>query len=173
MKEILSALARYKMNVDESLLGILGKLGEDKMLAPTGAFYPTIYDVLKHLFNSDVNWIKRLKAAFPRSPTLAACRYADFDPQLLKASFAEGGARLYADIRELDRAVVALVAELGEAELAGPFSYKNYRGESESHELWKVFLQWFNHGTHHRGAISAELDALGIENDYSAVLPRI
>jgi uncharacterized damage-inducible protein DinB len=173
VKEILSALARYKLNVDESLLGILGKLGEDELLAPTRAFYPTIYDALKHLFNSDVNWIKRLKAAFPKSPTLAACRFADFDPQALKAPFAEGGARLYADIRELDRAVVALLAELGDRELAAAFSYKNYKGESETHELWKVFLQWFNHGTHHRGAISAHLDALGVENDYSAVLPRI
>jgi len=173
MKAILQALATYKMNVDESVLALAEKLGEDKMLAQSGAYFPTVYDQLKHIFGSDVNWIKRMKAAFPRSGALSKCRFADFDLQSLKAPFAEAGARLFADMRELDRSVRDFVAELDDATLAAPVSYKNYKGESESHELWKVFLQWFNHGCHHRGSISAQLDAVGVENDYSALLPRI
>jgi uncharacterized damage-inducible protein DinB len=173
MKTILQALAAYKMDVDESVLGLVEKLGEDKMLAQSGAYFPTVYDQLKHIFGSDVNWIKRMKSSFPRSPALSTCRFADFDIQTLKAPFAEAGARLFADMRELDRSVFAFVSELDDASLAAAVSYKNYKGESESHELWKVILRWFNHGSHHRGSISAQLDALGVENDYSALLPRI
>jgi uncharacterized damage-inducible protein DinB len=173
VKEILEALAKYKMNVDESLLGIVEKLGEDKVLAPTGAFFPTIYDQLKHLFGSGVNWIKRLKAAFPKSAALSSSRFADFDLQTLKAPFGEAGKRLFADIRGLDSSVCAFVAELDENALASAFTYKNYKGEAETHELWQALLHWFNHDTHHRGAISCQLDALGIENDYSSLLNRI
>ncbi len=173
MREIIAALALYKKNVDESVLAIVENLGEDKLLAPTGAYFPTVYDQLKHLFGSDVNWVKRLKAAFPRSAALAKCRFAEFDLQSLKAPFAEAGARLFADMREIDRDVLDFVAELDDAALAAPVSYKNYKGADESHELWKVFLQWFNHGSHHRGSVSVQMDSLGVENDYSAVLPRI
>jgi uncharacterized damage-inducible protein DinB len=173
VKEILEALTRYKMNVDESVLGIIEKLGEDKLLAPTGAYFPTIYDQLKHIFGSGVNWIKRLKAAFPKSAALSASRFADFDLQTLKAPFGEAGKRLFADIRAIDREALAFVAELDDAALVAPFSYKNYKGEFETHELWQALLHWFNHETHHRGAISCQLDSLGIENDFSSLLAKI
>jgi uncharacterized damage-inducible protein DinB len=171
--EVLLALARYKLNVDESVLGIVEKLGEERLTAPSGAYFPTIYDQLKHIFGSDVNWIKRLKPAFPKSAALAASRFAELDLQTLKAPFAEMGAKVFADMRELDRTALAFVAELDDEDLGVSVSYKNYKGEAESRELWKLLLQWFNHGCHHRGTISAQLDALGVENDYSSLLPRI
>lgn len=173
MKEVFEALAKYKAKVDESLLAIVEKLGEDKILAPSKVFFPTVYDQLKHLFGSDVNWIKRLAVAFPRSAALSKCRFADFDLQSLKAPFSEAGRRLFADQREMDRTILAFVAELDAAAFASTIEYKNYKGEAESHELWKALLHWFNHGSHHRGSISAQLDELGVENDYSSVLARI
>jgi uncharacterized damage-inducible protein DinB len=51
--------------------------------------------------------------------------------------------------------------------------YKNYKGEDTEKEMWKVLMQMFNHATHHRGQISGLLDMLGIDNDYSAIFPRI
>jgi uncharacterized damage-inducible protein DinB len=173
MKELFDALATYKQKVDESLLAIVEKLGEDKLLAPSGAYFPTIYDQLKHIFGSDVNWIKRLKEAFPGSAALSKCRFAGFDLQSLKAPFAAAGSRLFADMAEIDRDIVAFVAELDDRALAATISYKNYKGEAETHELWKALLHWLNHGVHHRGTISGQLDALGVENDYSSLLPKI
>jgi len=66
VKEIFEALATYKMKVDESVLAAVEKLGEDKLLAPSGAYFPTVYAQLKHIFGSDVNWIRRLKACSSR-----------------------------------------------------------------------------------------------------------
>ena len=173
MKVIIEALAKYRMNVDESVLGIVEKLGEDKILAPSGAYFPTVYDELKHNFGSSVNWIKRLKAAFPKSAALAASGFAEFDLQSLKAPYTEAGKRLFADIRRIDRETCAFVAELDDKMLAAAFTYKNYKGDNETHELWKALLHWFNHETHHRGAISCQLDSLGVENDFSSLLNKI
>jgi len=173
MKAVFEALATYKAKVDESVLGIVEALGDDKALAPTGAFFPTVFDELKHLYGSDINWIKRLKLAFPGSATLASSRFAGYDAAALKDMGGADRARLFADMRAIDLDIRAFVAELDEAALAKSVTYTNYKGQVETHELWKVLLQWFNHGTHHRGAISCQLDSLGVENDYSSVLAKI
>jgi len=173
MKEVFEALATYKLHVDESLVGVVEKLGEDKLLAPTGAFFPTVLAQLKHIFGSDVNWIKRLAAAFPKSPTLSKSRFAAYDLEALKAQPFGDRAAFFGDIRQIDRDIRAFMAELSEKDLARTITYKNYKGEAETHELWKALLHWFNHGVHHRGTISGQLDSLGVENDYSSLLTRI
>jgi uncharacterized damage-inducible protein DinB len=173
VKEVFEALAKYKMKVDESVLAIVENLGEDKLLAPTGAFFPTVYDQLKHLFGADVNWIKRFKLAFPKNAPISRCRFADFDAGTLKSLSAGDRGKLFADMRELDRDVFAFIGALDEAAFSSIISYKNYKGQEETHELWKALLQWFNHGTHHRGTISGQLDALGVENDFSSLLSKI
>jgi uncharacterized damage-inducible protein DinB len=172
-KAVFEALAKYKEGVDGSVLAIVEKLGEEKILAPSGAYFPTVLAQLKHIFGSDVNWIKRLKAAFPKSAVLARTRFAQYDLESLKALPVADRAGFFADMREIDGDVRAFVAELDEEALAAPITYKNYSGKDETHELWKVLLQWFNHGVHHRGTVSGQLDALGAENDYSSLLPKI
>lgn len=173
MNEVFEALAKYKQGVDESIMAITGKLDESRLAASTGTFFPSVYDQLKHLFGSDVNWIKRLKAAFPKSEALALSRFVDFDNESLKALAPKDASRLFADMREMDRTIRLFVAELDEAALARLVTYTNYRGQSETHPLWQILLQWFNHGTHHRGTISGQLDILGVENDYSSLLAKL
>jgi uncharacterized damage-inducible protein DinB len=68
---------------------------------------------------------------------------------------------------------LAFVSELGPDAFSTMVTYKNYQGQSETRELWKLLLHWFNHGVHHRGAISGQLDMLGVENDYSGLLQKI
>jgi uncharacterized damage-inducible protein DinB len=173
MKEVLEALAKYKQGVDEALLVILEKAGERQLSAKTGSFFPTIFDELKHLFGSDVNWIKRLKLALPHNAALARSRFAAYDSDILKALEAKDRVAFFADLRAIDAEIRAIVSELEPDELAKAVTYVNYKGETQTFELWKVLLQWFNHGTHHRGAISCQLDGLGVENDYSSLLAKI
>ena len=173
MKEVFEALATYKIKADESVIAIAEKLGEDKLLAASGAYFPTVYAQLKHIFGSDVNWIKRLKACFPGSVALKASRFADYDLEGLKALPIGERAKFFADQRGIDRDIAAFVAELDDAALAGTVKYKGYTGQDETHELWKSLLHWFNHGVHHRGTVSGQLDALGVENDYSGMLQKI
>lgn len=173
MREVFEALAKYKMNVDESVIAIVEKLDEGKLASQTGTYFPSVLDQLKHLFSSDVNWIKRLSAAFPKSAALSASRFIDFDNDSLKSLSAKDAKTLFANMRELDATVRAFVAESDEGSLEQNVSYKNYKGQAESHPLWQVLLQWFNHGTHHRGTIAGQLDILGVENDYSSLIAKI
>jgi uncharacterized damage-inducible protein DinB len=114
-----------------------------------------------------------LGPAFPKSKALGGSRFVDFDNDSLKALDAKDAKTLFANMKELDTTVRAFVAELDESALAKSVAYKNYKGQSEAHPLWHILLQWFNHGTHHRGTISGQLDILGVENDYSSLIPKI
>ncbi len=173
MKELFEALANYKAKVDDTLIRILEGLGEDKLMADTRMFYPTILGQLKHLLAADANWIKRLKAALPGSATLAASRFGDYDGEALKAlGFAERS-RIFADIRDLDRDLAALVAELGEEAFASSVTYPFRQGKPDTRPLWQALMQWLNHGSHHRGSISGQLDSLGVENDYSSFIATL
>ena len=173
MKEVFLALANYKAKVDDTLLKILEGLGEDKLMAPTGAYYPTILAELKHLLASDANWFKRLKGALPGNAVLEASRFADYDQEALKALSFPERSRIFADLRELDREVVALVAGLSESSFTQTVSYPFRQGKTDTRELWQALMQWSNHGTHHRGGISGHLDAMGVENDYSSFLATL
>jgi uncharacterized damage-inducible protein DinB len=173
MREVFEALAKYKQKVDENVIGIAEKLDSGKLVAPMGTYFPSVFDQLKHLFSSDVNWIKRLKPAFPKSEALGRSRFADFDNDSLKTLDAKDAKVLFANMKELDATVRAFVSELDESALVKNVEYKNYKGQSENHPLWQVLLQWFNHGTHHRGTISGQLDILGVDNDYSSLIAKI
>jgi Uncharacterized protein conserved in bacteria len=173
MKEVLMALATYKTKVDEELLAIVEKMEAEKLERPLGTYFPTVLAQLKHIFGSDVNWIKRLGAAFPASGAFAGSRFASFDLESLKVIGAKEAGRLFADMRELDELALSFVRSLDEEALRVPVTYRNYRGQEETHELWKALLQWFNHGVHHRGTISGQLDILGVENDFSSLLAKI
>jgi uncharacterized damage-inducible protein DinB len=73
----------------------------------------------------------------------------------------------------LDEEIDNFVKELKDDDYKKVLRYKNYKGEDTEKELWKVLMQMFNHGTHHRGQISGLLDMLGIDNDFSTLFPRI
>lgn len=47
------------------------------------------------------------------------------------------------------------------ARLAGPFSWKNLRGETKTAPFWTVVRHVVNHQTYHRGQISSMLRRLG------------
>jgi uncharacterized damage-inducible protein DinB len=173
MKKVFEAMATYNRNVNLSVLEIVEKLDGAKVLAVSKAYFPTIADQLSHILQSDIAWFKRLNASLPGNPVLASSRFVTLDTDAMKKEIAGDYRVIFGCLREIDVEILALVKGLDDAVLERVISYKNYKGEQVSVELWKILLQWLNHATHHRGSISAQLDTLGVENDFSAVLPRI
>jgi len=51
--------------------------------------------------------------------------------------------------------------------LGNRMKYKNYKGEELERPYWNLVFHILNHGTHHRGEISALLDQGGVANDFS------
>jgi uncharacterized damage-inducible protein DinB len=63
--------------------------------------------------------------------------------------------------------------ELTENDLEKTISFANMKGETVSKNVGGSILHMFNHQTHHRGMISLYLEMMGIDNDFSSLLPLI
>jgi uncharacterized damage-inducible protein DinB len=63
--------------------------------------------------------------------------------------------------------LVPFAGELDEASLGTRVTFKNFKGEELERPYWNLVFHILNHGTHHRGEISALLDRKGVANDFS------
>jgi uncharacterized damage-inducible protein DinB len=173
MKEILAAFAAYNKRVNEDLIGILEKLPEEKLRQNTGTFYTSVFGTLIHIFSSDLAWVKRYQAFFTSNKSFESGEFLSVDPRVIANPGDISRADFFRLRKEMDNALIKFIGELDDGKLASVFQYKNYKGENQEKEVWKTLIQMFNHETHHRGAISASLDIMKIDNDYSTLLTRI
>ena len=172
MLEVFTALARYNAKANGIVLGHMKALDEESLCRNYGTFYPTLTDTVLHVMLSDARWLGRL----------AAFRDAGFDIariESIKADCAADRLNAYrersriAGLRsELDADIIKTVDSIPEAAIALPFEIQ-FGDRRISPPLWQLLLQWFNHQSHHRGAVSAMLDMAGVENDFSLVLDKI
>ncbi len=171
MKKIFEAYAVYNRTVNRELTAILGKLKEEEIRKKTGTFYQTIFDTFLHIFRSDLSWIGRFTAFFSGNESLKA--YSIPGDAALKEELARDYKILFKYRIDMDEAIFNFIAGLEDKTLDTVVVYKNYKGETTEKVLWKILMQMFNHQTHHRGSISAMLDIMGVENDYSTLLTKI
>jgi uncharacterized damage-inducible protein DinB len=173
MKTVFQAYARYNKNVDQDIIGILKTVPEKKLTKSFKTFFPTIYDMLFHVLLSDINWMKRFKTLFGTYESLKMSKMGSYDETKLEEELKGDYEKLFELRRKMDEEMGNFIEELKEDDYSRILRYKTYKGEDAEKEMWKVLMQMFNHATHHRGQISGLLDMLGVDNDYSAVLPRI
>lgn len=166
MNEILVACARYNKAVNAALSAILLDLPDSVLDEDQGTFFKTIRAAFEHLVGAEINWLKRYPGYFP-SKALAGKALLAEDADATKARLGKGIKELVAACAEADDLFVAFAEELDEAKLATRVKYKTYRGDELERSFWNLVFHVFNHGTHHRGEISALLDRKGIKNDYS------
>ncbi len=172
-KKIFLALAEYNKKVNEELLAILGDLPEEQLHRKTKAFYSSVFGTLYHIFSSDHSWIKRFNSFFQENKSLNSTGFISLDLKSLINDKGFGVKELFRYRKEMDEAISRFIGELDEEKLNSVLKYKNYKGEPVEKDLWKTLLQMFNHQTHHRGSISAMLDMMGVDNDYSTLLTKI
>jgi len=173
MKTIFQALAKYNSSVDQSIIEIISPLSKEQIMTKTKAFFPSIYDNLFHIFFSDLFWLKRFKDGFTENKALSGSDLLALDGKNLRKEIEADYTKLLEYRKQIDKVILQFIEELDENKLKSVFKYKNFKGEDMEGTLWKIFLQWFNHQTHHRGGISVLLDMLGVNNDYSSMLGRI
>jgi uncharacterized damage-inducible protein DinB len=155
MKELFLRWARYNLNVNAELLGILASRPEAwRREFPT--YYKTTLGILSHVIKSDIKWLSRLGAI--DEAERARLDRLELDPDSLPA--------LRADI---DCRIIALVESSSgfedEVEL-------DFGGAKRRYRRWEWMQTWFNHQTHHRGNVSVLLDLAGVDNDYSGMVGR-
>lgn len=156
MKDILLSLARYHRWAFEVLFKALEPVHDPDYRADYGLFFKSIHGTLNHLLLVDRVWRGRVTGKlFP---------ITGLDQELV------------ADREELRRAMLEsaeawlpCIEGLSGERLAEPFDYHTSSGDPCRSRLDKTLLHVFNHGTHHRGQISAiitHLDLPAAELDY-------
>jgi uncharacterized damage-inducible protein DinB len=145
------------------LLGELASLTEEQYRAPCGLFFGSIHGTLNHLALVDRIWLARVRgepSPYSRLDAEAVTELAGFE------AFLEIGVAAWRNHLQ----------DLTETELLAPIAYRNMAGEPQQRPLLDIVTHLVNHGSHHRGQISAALTALGRpapKLDYIYALPEL
>lgn len=142
-------LARYNVWATARLLGAVRALPEDDYRSDVGLFFHSIHGTLNHLLVGEhLLWFVRFAEGC--SPTVALDAEVEPDRAQLDARLREGAARW-----------APLIASFKPERWNGTLDYTTMRGTAASLPFAATLAHVFNHGTHHRGQITAALTALG------------
>jgi uncharacterized damage-inducible protein DinB len=173
MKNLFEAFAKYNGSVNQSLLELVEPLRKEQVMMESKAYYPSIFETLRHILMADVNWLKRYRGIFKENKALGSSKLVSLEEKDLKAEFESDYRKLFLYRKQVDEMIIQFVNALAEDQLNSTIKYKNYKGQEIEKEVWKTLLHWFNHQTHHRGQVSVLLDLIGIDHDYSSLVSRI
>jgi len=173
MKTVFQAFAGYNGSVNQSILELVEPLKKEQIMMETKAYYPSIFETLLHNLIGDLTWLKRCLDATKGNKGLNNRGVISLEEKSLRKELESDYRRFFQYRKQMDDVIIEFVNELDESKLESVIRYKNYKGEEVEKELWKMLLHWFNHQTHHRGQVSVLLDMVGVDHDFSSMLPRI
>jgi uncharacterized damage-inducible protein DinB len=142
--------ARYNVWATERLLGQhVELLSDDQYRRDAGLYFKSIHDTLNHLLVAEHElWFVRFAEGV--SPK-----------RRLDDEIESDRTRLAQRLRAAARRWEPLIASWDEARYDGNLDYTTTRGVAQSLPFAATLAHVFNHGTHHRGQISAAVTALG------------
>lgn len=145
-----STLARYNLWATQRLLATVATLPEEAYRRDVGLFFRSIHGTLNHLLVGEHHlWFQRFSEG--SSPNVALNAELEPDRQRLAERLLEGAARWQ-----------PLIGNWPAERFEGELSYTTMRGQPATLPFGSTLAHVFNHGTHHRGQITAALTALGM-----------
>ena len=144
-----ATLARYNAWATQRLLDAVAALDDADYRRDVGLFFKSIHGTLNHLLVGEhLLWFRRCAEGV--SPTLALDDEAEADRARLAERLQDGAARWQ-----------PLIASWPAERFDGRLDYTTTRGQAVSLPFAATLAHVFNHGTHHRGQVTAALTALG------------
>jgi uncharacterized damage-inducible protein DinB len=148
MKAHCLSMARYHGWAFERLFGALGGVSDTDFAADAGLFFGSLHGTLNHLLLGDLVWFGRFVGQ--PHPARSLAQQIEADRSALAARVRAQAARW---IELVDGADAALIGSR--------LHYANMAGTPCDTPWAATLLHVFNHGTHHRGQMSAVLTRLG------------
>ncbi|MCZ8252633.1 MAG: DinB family protein [Hylemonella sp.] len=150
MKDYFALLARYNLWATRRLYDSLDALPEADYRGDAGLFFRSIHGTLNHLLVASARvWYRRFaEGVSPRDVQLSD--ELETDRSALRAAL----------LRDAER-WCDLVDSLPVERYAGMIEYTTMRGTAAVLPFAATLGHVFNHGTHHRGQITAALTACG------------
>jgi len=142
-------LARYNVWATRKLYEHVDALPEAQYRRDAGLFFKSVHGTLNHLLVAEHElWFPRF--AHGASPQRALNEELETDRHRLRDRMIAGAQRW-----------LPLVESLDEARLDGRLDYVSTRGIAQSLPFAPTLAHVFNHGTHHRGQITAAITSMG------------
>jgi len=149
MKTHLLMLARYSLWATRRLYDAVGTLADADYRREMGLFFHSVHGTLNHLLVGEHQlWFPRF--ADGRSPQVALGAEVESDRARLGQRLLEGAA-----------AWLPLIEGWDEVRLSGELAYARINSQRVTLPFAATLAHVFNHGTHHRGQVTAALTALG------------
>lgn len=143
------SMARYNVWATRKLLEAVAKVPEEDYRRDTGLFFQSIHGTLNHLLVTEhMLWYPRFAEGI--SPRHALNLEAEADREHL-------GERLMAGAASWEPLIAGLPVE----RFSGKLEYVSTKGVLTSLPFTPTLAHIFNHGTHHRGQITAGLTLMG------------
>jgi uncharacterized damage-inducible protein DinB len=149
MNEYFDTLARYNVWATRRLYEHVDALPEDDYRRDVGLFFGSVHGTLNHLLVAEHEiWFERFSRGV--SPMRALDEEVETDRARLRERLLAAAPRWR-----------ALVASVDAPRWVGRLDYTTTRGVAQSLPFAQTLGHVFNHGTHHRGQISAAITAMG------------
>ena len=149
LREQLRLLARYNLWATRVLLAQVDALPDADYRRDLGLFFKSIHGTLNHLLLGEHEvWYRRF--AEGASPVTALDAEVEPDRVALSERLVESAL-----------AWLPLIEVWPEARLLGKIEYRRIHGDAVVLPFAAALTHVFNHGTHHRGQVTAALTALG------------
>ena len=142
-------LARYNLWATRALLEQVDALPDADYRRDCGLFFNSVHGTLNHLLVAEhALWFPR----FAEGVSNAVALNTELEPDR---------ARLRARLLDAVPRWLPLIASWDAARFDGRLNYTTTRGIAQSLPFAPTLAHVFNHGTHHRGQLSAALTAMG------------
>ena len=144
-------MAAYSTWMNGRMLSLCGQLTDAERKRDLGAFFKSIHGTFDHLIYGDVSWMGRSTGSPIAGKRIVGVPYESWD-------------ELAAARRAMDTRMEEWAAGVTEEWLAESMSYVSVNdGKTRILPRWVLVTHMFNHGTHHRGQLTALMKQLGIE----------
>ena len=137
---------KYSAWASQRLMDEVAKLTPDELSRDFQTSDKTVVATLAHVFAADRVWLSRIQGVSPTT-------FITPEDQEL--------ATLQKAWPELQNRWNAWAAPLTDQQVLAKIPYRDIKGNSYESPLWQILLHVVNHGTHHRGAVSGFLRAMG------------
>eukprot|EP01080_Neovahlkampfia_damariscottae_P010685 gene10685-3306_t len=150
-------MASYHKWSFERVFKSLEKVSKEDYHKNLGLFFKSIHGTLNHLYLADMVWYYRITGQHSKSNNLSPYWMEEKDFEKLFDNKQD----VHDAIMEQCDVWLNLISKMSDSEFEKKFKYQNTKGVEFEKGYDLVFDHLFNHGTHHKGQITAALSILG------------
>lgn len=149
MNAYFATLARYNVWATQRLFEHVDALSDDEYRRDVGLFFTSVHRTLNHLLVAEHEiWFERFSRGV--SPNRSLDEEVETDRTRLRERLLAAAPRW-----------LALIEGIGAERWTGRLDYVTTKGVAQSLPFAATLGHVFNHGTHHRGQITAAITAMG------------